>query len=111
MPHRKHIASALQRPTSKCCLGKLTLFIVTIVRNTRAHSVGKMQNFLTWVNLYRLHGVTSEKAVLFIVTTVRTSDLRHKLFRAYVKNAFSVHGHFKIFNQGVDMTGETQSHV
>jgi hypothetical protein len=45
MPHRKHIMTLLQSPTSLCCLGNQTLFIVRTIWNIQLHSVGRTQNF------------------------------------------------------------------
>jgi hypothetical protein len=44
-PHRKHITTPLQRPAGYYCLGRQSLFIVRIIRNTKIHSVGGMQSF------------------------------------------------------------------
>jgi hypothetical protein len=37
-----NITSPLQSPTSQCCMGKQSLFIVRTIRNTQVHSVGRI---------------------------------------------------------------------
>jgi hypothetical protein len=43
LPHRQHSPSALDRPSDICRIGKLPLYILSIIRNTL---FGKVQNFL-----------------------------------------------------------------
>jgi hypothetical protein len=38
--HRKHFTSPLQSPTSYCCLGEQSLFIVRTIKNTQTHCAG-----------------------------------------------------------------------